>query len=171
MCCLRVVIFYLLSAPKHKNFVCKIAVVFMHSRCCILIWTQNNRTGGDSAHHRVVICEIFKSVILKFFKTTYELVFRLLSLRKLYVITGQYGWKRYFAGSFQWKTAILNFKKIWQTSWSITMSQADILPSWAWFRVCTATYMRSALFWDVAQSGAVIPYRRFGTTYRAHLQE
>jgi hypothetical protein len=30
--------------------------------------------------------------------------------------------------------------------------------------------LRSALFWDVAQRTVVIPYRRFGTTYRSHLQ-
>jgi len=30
--------------------------------------------------------------------------------------------------------------------------------------------MRSALFWDLTQRRFVIPYRRFGTTYRSHLQ-
>jgi len=30
--------------------------------------------------------------------------------------------------------------------------------------------MRSAPFWVTAQSIVVIPYRRFGTTYRFHLQ-
>ena len=31
-------------------------------------------------------------------------------------------------------------------------------------------YMRSALFWVITQHRVVIPYRRFGTTYRSHLQ-
>jgi hypothetical protein len=30
--------------------------------------------------------------------------------------------------------------------------------------------MRSALFWDVTQRRVVIPYGRFGTTYRSHRQ-
>jgi len=30
--------------------------------------------------------------------------------------------------------------------------------------------MRTALFWVIAQRAVVIPYRRFGTTYRSHLQ-
>jgi len=30
--------------------------------------------------------------------------------------------------------------------------------------------LRSALFWEILQSIEVIPYRRFGTTYRYHLQ-
>jgi hypothetical protein len=31
--------------------------------------------------------------------------------------------------------------------------------------------LRSALFWDITQSGVVILYRRFGKTYRSHLQD
>jgi hypothetical protein len=30
--------------------------------------------------------------------------------------------------------------------------------------------MRPALFWDITQRRVVILYRRFGTTYRSHLQ-
>jgi len=30
--------------------------------------------------------------------------------------------------------------------------------------------MRSALFWAITQPVVVIPHRRFGTTYRSHLQ-
>jgi len=30
--------------------------------------------------------------------------------------------------------------------------------------------MTSALFWDFTQRRMVIPYRRFGTTYRSHPQ-
>jgi hypothetical protein len=30
--------------------------------------------------------------------------------------------------------------------------------------------MRAALFWDITRRRAVIVYRRFGTTYRSHLQ-
>jgi hypothetical protein len=30
--------------------------------------------------------------------------------------------------------------------------------------------MRCTLFWEIAQRIVVIPYRRFGTTYRSHLQ-
>jgi hypothetical protein len=33
-----------------------------------------------------------------------------------------------------------------------------------------AKYMRSAIFWDVTQCVVAIPYGRFGTTYRSHLQ-
>jgi hypothetical protein len=29
--------------------------------------------------------------------------------------------------------------------------------------------LRTALFWDITQGVVVIPYRRFGTTYRSHL--
>jgi len=32
------------------------------------------------------------------------------------------------------------------------------------------TLCRSALFWDITQLTVAIPYRHFGTTYRAHLQ-
>jgi len=28
----------------------------------------------------------------------------------------------------------------------------------------------SALFWDIIQRTEVIPFRRFGTTYRSHIQ-
>ena len=31
--------------------------------------------------------------------------------------------------------------------------------------------MRSVLFWDITQWIVVIPYRRFGTTYKSHLQD
>ena len=37
--------------------------------------------------------------------------------------------------------------------------------SWSFFG------KRSSLFWDVMQRGMVASYRRFGTTYRSHLQE
>jgi hypothetical protein len=33
-----------------------------------------------------------------------------------------------------------------------------------------AVYMKSSFFWDVTQGTLVISYRRFGTTYRSHLQ-
>jgi hypothetical protein len=39
----------------------------------------------------------------------------------------------------------------------------------AWFQVSVAKYLRSMLFWDITQS-VVLIYRRFGTTYRSHLQ-
>ena len=39
-----------------------------------------------------------------------------------------------------------------------------------WFQASTAILMRSALFWDIARRCVVIAYRRFGTTYRSHLQ-
>jgi hypothetical protein len=38
------------------------------------------------------------------------------------------------------------------------------------FQAVVATYMRSTLFWDIVQRILVLPYRRFGTTYRFHLQ-
>jgi len=41
----------------------------------------------------------------------YELVFRLLALRKLHVITVQYGYKWDFDDNLQLKIAILNFKR------------------------------------------------------------
>ena len=34
-----------------------------------------------------------------------------------------------------------------------------------------ASKPRTALFWTITQRVVVIPYRRFGTTYRSHLQE
>jgi hypothetical protein len=33
-----------------------------------------------------------------------------------------------------------------------------------WFQASAAMYMTFALFWDIAQSGVVIPYIRFGTS-------
>jgi len=30
--------------------------------------------------------------------------------------------------------------------------------------------LRSSLFWDATQRRLVVTYRRFGTTYRSHLQ-
>jgi hypothetical protein len=38
------------------------------------------------------------------------------------------------------------------------------------FQASAAMLMRSALFWGVTQRQVVILYRRFGTTYRSHLQ-
>jgi hypothetical protein len=38
------------------------------------------------------------------------------------------------------------------------------------FQASAAMLMKYALFWDIAQSRVAIPYRRFGTTYRSHLQ-
>jgi hypothetical protein len=34
----------------------------------------------------------------------------------------------------------------------------------------TTKLLRSALFWDITQGAVIIPYRRFGVTYRSHLQ-
>ena len=34
----------------------------------------------------------------------------------------------------------------------------------------TAVTLRPAFFWDITQRMVVIPYRRFGTNYRSHLQ-
>jgi hypothetical protein len=36
--------------------------------------------------------------------------------------------------------------------------------------VCKHADMRTALFWPITQHAVVIPYRRFETTYRPHLQ-
>jgi hypothetical protein len=38
------------------------------------------------------------------------------------------------------------------------------------FKASAAMLMRSALFWDITRRRVVIVYRRFGTTYRSHLQ-
>ena len=39
-----------------------------------------------------------------------------------------------------------------------------------WYRTSAAKYKRTALFWVFTQRVMVIPYRRFGTTYRSHLE-
>jgi hypothetical protein len=39
-----------------------------------------------------------------------------------------------------------------------------------WLQASAAMLMRSALFCDITQRRVVILYRRFGTTYRSHLQ-
>jgi hypothetical protein len=39
-----------------------------------------------------------------------------------------------------------------------------------WVQVSAAMLMRSSLFWDITQRRVVILYRRFGKTYRSHLQ-
>jgi hypothetical protein len=38
------------------------------------------------------------------------------------------------------------------------------------FQPSVAVSMKSALLWDSANSRTVVPYRRFGTTYRSHLK-
>jgi hypothetical protein len=38
------------------------------------------------------------------------------------------------------------------------------------FKASAAMLMRSGLFWDITRRRVVIVYRRFGTTYRSHLQ-
>jgi hypothetical protein len=40
----------------------------------------------------------------------------------------------------------------------------------AWFQASTAMLVRSALFGGITQRTVVIPYRRFGTSYRSDLQ-
>jgi hypothetical protein len=40
----------------------------------------------------------------------------------------------------------------------------------AWFQASAAMLMRSAFFCDITRRRVVILYRRFGTTYRSHLQ-
>ena len=47
---------------------------------------------------------------------------------------------------------------------------ATLMDHFAWFQASAAKYIRSALSWDITQRIVVIPYRRFGTTYRSHLQ-
>jgi hypothetical protein len=39
-----------------------------------------------------------------------------------------------------------------------------------WFQASAAILMKSALFWNITRGRVVILYRRFGTTYRSHLQ-
>jgi hypothetical protein len=39
-----------------------------------------------------------------------------------------------------------------------------------WSQASAAKWMRTALFWVITQLVVVISYRRFGTTYRSHLQ-
>jgi hypothetical protein len=36
--------------------------------------------------------------------------------------------------------------------------------------ICNEHFLRSALFWDITRHRVVSNYRRFGTTYRSHLQ-
>jgi len=40
----------------------------------------------------------------------------------------------------------------------------------ALFQASATKQMRTALLWAIMQRVVVIPYRRFGTTYRSHLQ-
>ena len=47
---------------------------------------------------------------------------------------------------------------------------AGRMPVPACFQTSAASYIRTALFWTITQRVVVIPYRRFGTTYRSHLQ-
>jgi hypothetical protein len=42
--------------------------------------------------------------------------------------------------------------------------------SLAWFQASAAMYITSLLFWDVTQGRLVVSNRRFGKTYRSHLQ-
>jgi hypothetical protein len=46
----------------------------------------------------------------------------------------------------------------------------DNIPFFAWFQASAAMLMRSAPFCDTTQRWVVVLYRRFGTTYRSHLQ-
>jgi len=36
--------------------------------------------------------------------------------------------------------------------------------------LCAILTLRSSVFWDVMQRMLLVSYRRFGTTYRSHLQ-
>jgi hypothetical protein len=40
----------------------------------------------------------------------------------------------------------------------------------AWLQSSVAKYIRTALFWDIAQRVVAIPYRRFGTTFPSYFQ-
>jgi len=42
--------------------------------------------------------------------------------------------------------------------------------TFAWFHVSAAVLTRSAFFWDFTQRWLLVSYRRFGTSYRSHLQ-
>ena len=43
-------------------------------------------------------------------------------------------------------------------------------PCYQWFQVSGTKRVRTAFFWVVTQPAVVISYRRFGTTFRCHLQ-
>jgi hypothetical protein len=45
-----------------------------------------------------------------------------------------------------------------------------VIASRPWFQPSTVMLKRSALFWGITQHRGLILYRRFGTTYRSHLQ-
>jgi len=53
------------------------------------------------------------------------------------------------------------YRALWLRSRVLPMDQAKQRGFWV-----TTEYLRSELFWDITQRIAVIPYRRFGTTYR-----
>jgi hypothetical protein len=46
----------------------------------------------------------------------------------------------------------------------------QIARQWSELSEFNKKQMISALFWDITQRRVVVPYRRFGTTYRSHLQ-
>ena len=46
-----------------------------------------------------------------------------------------------------------------------------IIWSWSSLSCSSTTFMRSAIFFDLMQYGLVIPYRRFGTSYRSYLKQ
>ena len=52
----------------------------------------------------------------------------------------------------------------------VTMSSLVTAVYFVWFQASTAKYKGSTLFWKTAQRIVIIPCRRFGTTYRSHLQ-
>jgi uncharacterized protein YjiS (DUF1127 family) len=80
---------YFISAPKYKNIVCKITVVFMHNRIMYLDIEKNNQICGKQHTPQGNYIQNFQQCSLKCSKITYGLFFLLLALRKLYVITGQ----------------------------------------------------------------------------------
>jgi len=45
-----------------------------------------------------------------------------------------------------------------------------VLEQFAWFWASVAIQMRCVSFWDLTESIILFSYRRFGTTYRSHLQ-
>jgi hypothetical protein len=49
-------------------------------------------------------------------------------------------------------------------------SDTSGMQRWKAHRLQTALHLTSALFWDTAQRIVIIPYRRFGTTYRSLLK-
>ena len=68
-----------------------------------------------------------------------------------------------------WNCVFVNFLKIFSLLCLAYRRGPILLTFMDWNFVCNS-YITFSVFWDVTQDVLLVSYRRFGTTYRSHLQ-